>query len=99
MRLQRMWAALLLGFVGLNVWAMATGGGAGFIAYLRGLGPYGLLATVDLLLALGIGVRWMWIDARRRGVPALPYAALTALTGSVGLLAYLAVNTKHEQLK
>ncbi len=32
---------------------------AGLLAYLGNLGPWGILATVDLLLALFIGLFWM----------------------------------------
>jgi hypothetical protein len=56
---------------------------------LRHLGPWGLLASLELLIALVIGVNWMWLDAKAKGVAPLPYAALTMMTGSLGLLLYL----------
>lgn len=44
---------------------------------------------LDLVVACGIGVGWMWADARKRGIQPLGYALLTVCTGSVGLLTYL----------
>lgn len=85
------WGLTLVGFVGLNVWAMVRGGWSGFLTYLSTLGPYGVLASVDLVIALFIGAWWIWRDARSRGVSPWPYVLLTAFTGSVGLLAYLAL--------
>ena len=41
--------------------------------------------------------RWSWLDARRRGVPALvmsPILVLTILLGPLGLLAYLLVRSR-----
>jgi hypothetical protein len=92
MGLRLKWTVMLLGFVGLNIWTIVTGGWSGLHSYLGNLGPYGILATVDLLIALFIGVWWMWGDARRRDVSPWPYVLLTLLTGSVGLLAYLTLH-------
>jgi hypothetical protein len=63
---------------------------AGFASYLEHLGPWGVLATVDLLAALSVGVAWTWMDARQKGLSPWPWALLTLGTGSVGLLGYLA---------
>jgi hypothetical protein len=90
------WAVLLVAFAALNVYAMLAGGLAGFGDYLSGLGPWGILATADLLIALLIGVVWMWRDARLKGVSALPYTFLTLATGSLGLLLYL---IRHDQAR
>jgi hypothetical protein len=90
MTMKALWGTLLIGFAVLNVHALAAGDGiAGFIDYLRDLGPWGVVAAADLLLALATGVYWMWHDARAKGVAPLPYAVLTAASGSVGLLVYL----------
>ncbi|MBI3971218.1 MAG: hypothetical protein HY332_08005 [Chloroflexi bacterium] len=89
MRMQVVWGTLLIGFAAVHVYAFAASDLAGLLAYLQHLGPWGMLATVDLLLALIIGVRWMWQDARAKGIAPLPYALLTAAGGSVGLLVYL----------
>jgi hypothetical protein len=48
-----------------------------------------ITAFVDLLIALSLVMVWMWQDARKRGVSALPYFAVTLLAGSVGPLLYL----------
>ena len=87
-----LWTAALVGFAALNVYALAAGGLPGLAAYLGRLGPWGLVATVDLLLALCIGITWMRRDARSRGVSPTPYLVLTLATGSLGLLLYLAVH-------
>lgn len=83
------WTVLLVAFVGVNLYALTAGGGAGLIAYLRSLGPWGALATADLLIALLIGISWTAKDARARGINPLPFTLLTLATGSAGLLFYL----------
>lgn len=84
------WSALLVAFAALNVWALTTDGLAGFLTYLGGLGPIGILATADLLLALLVGGYFIVRDARSRARDARPFLLLTLATGSLGLLAYLA---------
>lgn len=44
--------------------------------------------ALDLTLGLAVGVGLMWADARRSGINPMPYAVVTCLTGSFGLLAY-----------
>jgi hypothetical protein len=87
--MKALWGTLLIGFAAVNVYAFATGSLSDLGDYLRNLGPWGILATIDLLLALTIGVSWMWDDARAKGIAPLPYAVLTVVTGSLGLLLYL----------
>ena len=89
MKKNMLWWMLLLGFIDVNVYALVAGDIAGLVAYFRNLGPWGILATTDLLIALGIGVYWMWVDARAKGITPLPYAILTVASGSLGLLIYL----------
>lgn len=84
------WTGLAIAFAGLNVWALATAGVEGIATYLTTLGPIGLLATADLLLALLVGVILVVRDARRRRADARLFVVLTLGTGSLGLLAYLA---------
>lgn len=84
------WAAGFIGFAALNVWAIAVGGLSGFVDYLTTLGPFGVLATVDLLIALLIGMVFVVRNAGARSIDARPYLILTLVTGSLGLLGYLA---------
>ena len=48
-----------------------------------------ITAFADLVIALSLAMIWMWQDARKRGVSALPYCAVTLVAGSVGPLLYL----------
>jgi hypothetical protein len=84
------WIILLIGFAALNLGALALAGLDGIASYLAGLGPIGVLATVDLMLALLVALVFVVRDASARGVDARPFVGLTVLTGSLGLLAYLA---------
>lgn len=84
------WVALVIGFAALNVWALASAGLGGIVDYLASLGPIGILATVDLLLALLVSLVFVLRDGRTRGIDARPFVVLTLISGSVGLLAYLA---------
>ncbi|UTW56549.1 hypothetical protein [Kordiimonas sp. SCSIO 12610] len=83
------WTVLLIGFAGVNIYAFTTATSGDFMHYLSNLGPWGILASVDLVLALFIGIAWMWQDAKNKGINPLPYTVLTLLTGSIGLLVYL----------
>ena len=94
-----LWISALIGFATLNVYALAAGGVAEFFAYLGRLGPWGIVATADLLLALLIGITWMWRDGRTRGISTAPFIALTLATGSLGLLLYLAVHGGRQHVK
>src|SRR5688572_7845476 len=89
MKTKVLWWLLFVGFGSINVYAAVVGGLDGIGDYLRGLGPWGIVATADLLTALLVGIVWMWRDARAKGVAPLPYALVTLGTGSLGLLLYL----------
>lgn len=84
------WVAGFIGFAALNVWAFAVGGLDGFVDFLTSLGPFELLSIVDLLLALLIGMVFVHRNARGRALQARTFLFLTLLTGSLGLLGYLA---------
>lgn len=88
--LRPVWAILAISFAALNVWVILVAGVDGIGAYLMALGPVGLLASADLVLALLVGLAFIARDARERGGDARPFVVLTLLTGSLGLLAYLA---------
>lgn len=87
--MKAIWIFLLAGFAALNVYALERGSWDGLMAYLGSLGPWGTLATVDLLIALFIAVVFMAQDAAAKKINPLPYVVLTLLTGSLGLLVYL----------
>ena len=87
--MKTVWIALLGGFAALNVYAITAGDWAGLVDYLGNLGPWGTLGTVDLLIGLSMAVAFMWRDARSKGINPIPYAVLTVLTGSIGVLVYL----------
>ncbi len=90
-----LWATLFVGFALLNVYAFVSGGLAELIAYLSRLGPWGIVASADLILALLIGITWTWRDAHIRDVSPVPFVVLTLLTGSLGLLLYLSVHSRR----
>jgi hypothetical protein len=87
---------LLIDFAALNAYALTAADLAELGVYLRNLGPWGLLATTDLLIALSIGLTWIWRDARAKGLTPWPFALLTLATESLGLLLYLA---RHDRPK
>jgi hypothetical protein len=93
------WSILLIGFLGVNGYALLTAESGDFARYLSNLGPWGILASVDLILALTIAVSWMWADARKKGINPIPYTILTVCTGSVGLLLYLVRFTGNRSAK
>ncbi len=82
-------ALVLIDFLATTVWALVEHGG--YIGAMEALvaTPIGILAAVDLVIALAIATVWMWRDAIQRGVNPLPYALLTGALGSAGPLLYL----------
>lgn len=81
-------AVVLVDFLALTGWALARHGVIGWVGDLVST-PVGILAAVDLLIALSFAVGWMWTDARRAGRNPWPYIVLTLCTGSAGPLLYL----------
>lgn len=81
-------AFVFLDFLALTAYVLYQYGPIGWIPELAA-NPVTVLITVDLVIALTVAVGWTWRDARERGVSPLPYAVLTALTGSVGILLYI----------
>lgn len=80
--------AILADFVGLTLWAVWEVGYLGFFEQLLS-STAGIVAGVDLIIALGLILAWMLPDARERGVSPIPYVVLTFALGSVGPLLYL----------
>jgi hypothetical protein len=61
-------AFLLIDFIALNVWAIATGGFGGLLDwFLSAHNNLHYVVAVDLVLALSICPGFMWYDARRHG--------------------------------
>lgn len=81
-------AVLLADFSALTAYVVAQHGYVGLFEVLFSSWA-GILVLVDLTIALGMVVAWMWQDARQRGVNPIPYAVLTLGFGSVGPLLYL----------
>src|SRR5712691_8173873 len=79
---------VLLAFGGLTAYAVYQHGVAG-VFQLCLANSATVTAFVDLSIALGLIVLWMWQDAGERGVSAIPYVLLTLGFGSVGPLLYL----------
>jgi hypothetical protein len=44
---------------------------------------------LDLVIAIAIALGFVYGDAKRRGLPFVPYLIATVFLGSIGLLAYL----------
>jgi hypothetical protein len=79
---------LLVDFSLLTAWAVWKHGLIGIFALAFSSWGSALL-FVDLTIALGLVLAWMFGDSRERGLSFLPYAALTLAFGSVGPLVYL----------
>lgn len=84
------WLTLFLAFAALNVWALASAGWDGLVTYFTTMGPIDLVAAVDLVLALLIGLVLVVRNAQERSLRSRPFVLLTLAAGSLGLLAYLA---------
>jgi hypothetical protein len=63
----------------------------GYLGFVRLVArePWALQMLVDLVIACGVFVGWMWRDAPTRGINRWPYVVAIAATGSIGVLAYL----------
>ena len=75
-------------FAALTAWAIWSQGLVEIFAWVAST-PGGILLGVDLLIALSLVTVWMVLDARDRGVNAVPYVLVTLGTGSLGPLLYL----------
>jgi len=81
-------SVVLLGFAGLEAYAVYEHGVVGIFAALLANSAT-LVAFVDLVIALGLASLWMALDARGRAISAVPYVVMTLALGSVGVLLYL----------
>ncbi|MBX3269598.1 MAG: DUF2834 domain-containing protein [Sandaracinaceae bacterium] len=80
-------AVVLLSFVALTAWAAYAGSSAEQLEALF-TNPWGIQISVDLCIAATFAIRWMWRDAKERGIAPLPWALAVIPTGSLALLAY-----------
>lgn len=87
-RKQILLSLVFLDFLALNAWVVAEHGYIGAFATILSTLP-GILVFVDLTLALGMVMAWMWTDARKHGLTVAPYLLVTLALGSLGPLAYL----------
>ncbi len=78
---------LLLDFAALTAWAAFTGSSAEQVATLF-TNPWGIQIAVDLCIAASFAMRWMWKDAKLRGINPLPWVLAVIPTGSLAILAY-----------
>ena len=79
---------VLVIFTALSFHAVEVHGYVGFFEAMAS-STAGIVAFVDLVIALSLATFWMWGDARERSLPFWPYALLTIALGSVGPLSYL----------
>jgi hypothetical protein len=85
-------AFVFVDFLALNVYLIATFGYLGAYAEILKVATENLGATliaVDLCIALGMAMVWMWNDAKAHGRNVWGYLLLTLALGSLGPLLYL----------
>lgn len=81
-------ALVLVDFVALSVWALATGGGFGALVALHRESPWALQIAGDLVLALSMVSFFVWRDAKAHGRNPVPWLVATLFTGSIAPLLY-----------
>ena len=81
-------ALVLIDFVALTAWALATGGGLGALVAMHTENPWAVQIFCDLVLALSIVCVFVWRDARARGRNPLPWVVATVFTGSIAPMLY-----------
>jgi hypothetical protein len=85
---QIVYAAVLVPFLSLTAYVLATAGMLGFYReMLRSAST--LLAGADLVISLSLLLFWMSRDTQRSGTPFAPYAVITLAIGIAGPLLYL----------
>lgn len=81
---------LFVALSGVSVVALRDHGYVGLFQYQLASSA-GWQVLLDLVVACVIGILWMVDDARRNGRNPWPYAAITLVFGSFGLMLYLLV--------
>jgi len=87
-RKQWLLAIVLAAFSILNAYVLYQYGYGGFVDLVMANAAT-VAVLVDLTIALSLVAIWMWSDAQKRGISALPYLAITLVLGSIGPLLYL----------
>jgi hypothetical protein len=80
--------AVLVPFLVYSVFVVETEGYFGFIT-LALRERWGMQVLVDLAISMTLFNVWMVPDAKKRGIAAWPYIALSVAFGSIGALGYL----------
>lgn len=89
-------AAVCLGFSALTAYTVYHYGYIGFFEQMI-TNVATITGFVDLTIALGLVILWMWQDAREQSISPLPYIILTFALGSIGPLLYLIRRFGKEQ--
>ena len=78
-------------FLGFTIPSALLTMDTGYLAWLELVRDerWALQLFVDLAIACGVFIGWLWKDAPARGLPRWPYVLATATLGSIGILAYL----------
>lgn len=86
----RLLTALLV-FVVFTGWTITIAVEHGLFGFLTVAArePWAMQMLVDLALALFVATGWVRVDAKRRGLPWLPYVVAAPIVGSPAVLAYL----------
>lgn len=90
-------AFFFVDFAALNAYALWVDGYSGFLTYLSEMGLWGTVLLVDLVIALGMVLIWVWSDAKRTGRNPLGYTLLTVALGSIGTLLYVVMGRGEER--
>ena len=84
-------AIAVLAFVAFTGWSITVAvahGPTGFLS-LAAREPWALQMLIDLVIALIVATGWVRSDAKKRGLPWIPYVVLAPILGSPPVLAYI----------
>lgn len=86
---------VLLLFGAYSTYVVLTEGYTGFIT-LAMAEAWGMQVLLDLTIALVLFATWMFADAKREGISAVPYFVAMLFLGSIGALGYLIHRTAKQ---
>ena len=92
---QRIALLVLLVFGLFSAWVVSEVGYVGIFTYHLH-SPAGWQVFTDLVIACVLVLVWMIPEAKAKGRNPWPFVILTLLAGSIGPLAYLASERKHQ---